>query len=120
MTARARIRSQPSKSMAGRSHLALQLTLLASAAAAIVIMADLFSDTVRVACLAVVVAGTLLTADERHRRGGGWWMLLAAGAVLSVAGLALSVPADTAGGIVAIAGAALVVIGATIGFPLAD
>ena len=98
----------------------LQLTLLLVAAAAIVIMGDLFATGVRLGCLAVVVAGTLLTADQRRRRGGGWWVLLAAGAGLSVAGLLLSLPAETAGGIVAIVGAALVVIAATIGFPLAD
>jgi uncharacterized membrane protein HdeD (DUF308 family) len=83
-------------------------------------MFDLFATGVRFGCLAIVVAGTALTAEERRRRGGGWWMLLAAGAALSLAGLVLSIPADTAGGIVAIVGAALVVIGATIGFPLAD
>jgi hypothetical protein len=99
---------------------ALQLTLLAVAAAAIVIMAGLFATGIRFGCLAVVVGGTWLTAGERRGRGGGWWILLVAGAVLSVAGLALSIPADTAGGIVAIAGAALVVIAAAIGFPLAD
>jgi hypothetical protein len=103
----------------GGSLRALQLTLLAVAAAAIVIMGDLFATGVRLGCLAVVAAGTLLTAPERRRRGGGWWVLLAAGAGLSVAGLALSVPAETAGGIVAIVGAALVLIGVTIGFPLA-
>jgi hypothetical protein len=47
-------------------------------------------------------------------------MLLAAGAALSVAGLVLSWPADTAGGVVAIVGSAVVVIATTIGFPLAD
>ena len=106
--------------MAGRSIRALQLTLLAVAAAAIVIMVDLFATGVRLGCLALVVAGTWFTAGERQRPGGGWWTLLAAGAALSVAGLALSLVAETAGGVVAIVGAALVAIGVTIGFPLAD
>ncbi|MFL5871085.1 MAG: hypothetical protein ACJ75R_08380 [Solirubrobacterales bacterium] len=99
---------------------ALQLTLLVVAAAAIVVMADLFATGVRLGCLALVVAGTWLTADQRHGRGGGWWILLAIGAALSVLGLAISWPADTAGGIVAVVGAALVLIAATIGFPIAD
>jgi hypothetical protein len=98
----------------------LQLVLLAVAAATVVIMVDLFSTAVRLACLAVVLAGTAVTADERLQRGGGWWILLAAGAVLSAAGWALSPVAETAGGIVAIVGAALVLIAATIGFPVAD
>jgi hypothetical protein len=98
----------------------LQLTLLVVAAAAIVVMADLFSTVVRIGCLALVLAGSWLTADQRRVRGGGWWLLLTVGAGLSVLGLAISWPADTAGGIVAIVGAALVLIAATIGFPLAD
>ena len=98
----------------------LQLALLVVAAAAIAIMIGVLPVEVELACLAAVLAGTALTADERHRRGGGWWMLLAAGAAISVIGLLLSWPADTAGGVVAIAGSALVVIAATIGFPLAD
>jgi hypothetical protein len=98
----------------------LQLTLLVVAAAALAVMIGVLPVEAELACLAVVLAGTWLTAGERLRRGGGWWMLLAAGAALSVAGLVLSWPADTAGGVVAIAGSALVVIAATIGFPLAD
>jgi hypothetical protein len=99
---------------------ALQLTLLIVAAAAVVVMTDLFATGVRIGCLALVVAGAWLTADQRRVRGGGWWVLLATGAALSVLGLVISWPADTAGGIVGIVGAALVLIGATIGFPLAD
>jgi hypothetical protein len=101
----------------------LQLMLIVVAAAALVVMAGLFSTEVRLACLGVVVAGAWATEPERRRAGGGWWMLIAAGAVLSVAGLVveeLSEPAETEAGIVAIAGAALVVIGATVGLPLAD
>jgi hypothetical protein len=98
----------------------LQLALLVVAAAAIAIMIGVLPLAVELACLALVLAGTWLTAAERRRRGGGWWVLLAAGAALSLVGLVLSWPADTAGGVVAIAGSALVVIAATIGFPLAD
>jgi hypothetical protein len=92
-----------------------------TAAAAVVVMAGLFSAGVRIACLAVVVAGAYLTEPERSRRGGGWWLLVGAGATLAVAGFAiaeLSEPAETEAGIVAIAGSALVIIGATVGFPV--
>ena len=91
-----------------------------TAAAALVVMLGLFPAEVRIACLAAVVAGTALTAGERLEPGGGWWSLLAAGAVLSVAGLALSAAAETAGGIVALVGSAAVIAGAAVGFPLAD
>ena len=98
----------------------LQAELLVTAAAALVVMIGVFSTAVRLGCLGFVLAGVALTAGERLRRGGGWWTLLAAGAALSVAGLLVSLAADTAGGVIAIAGAALVVIAATIGFPVSD
>jgi hypothetical protein len=98
----------------------LQLTLLVVAAAALVIMFGVLPLAVRLVGLGVVLVGTASTAAERHARGGGWWVLLAGGALLSLVGLLLSLPAETAGGIVAIVGAALVVIAATVGFPLAD
>jgi uncharacterized membrane protein HdeD (DUF308 family) len=100
----------------------LQLALIAGVGAAIVVMAGLFSTELRLACLGLIVIVAWATAPERQRPGGGWWILIAAGALLSLAGLAveeLSEPAETAAGIVAIAGAALVIVGATIGFPLA-
>jgi hypothetical protein len=101
----------------------LQLALIAAVAAAVVVMAGLFSTEVRLACLGVVVAAAWATEPERHRPGGGWWMLIVAGTALSLAGFVveeLSEPAETAAGIVAIAGAALVIVGATVGFPLGD
>ena len=83
-------------------------------------MLGLLSTGARIACLGVVVAGTLYAEPERSRRGGGWWLLVAAGAILAVAGFAiaeLSEAAETAAGIAAIAGSALVIIGATVGYP---
>jgi hypothetical protein len=99
----------------------LQLTLLVTAIAAVIVMAGLLSTAARIACLAVIVAGAWLTASERTRRGGGWWWLLAGGAALAVAGFALaelSEPAETEAGVAAIAGSALAIIGATMGFPV--
>ena len=100
----------------------LQLALLAVGLAALVVMSGLFSTTVRIACLALIVAGAWWTEPERNRRGGGWWLLIGIGSVLSVVGFALaelSESAETGAGIVSIVGAATVAIGATIGFPLA-
>src|SRR3954462_3796947 len=99
----------------------LQLTLILTAVAAVVVMGGLLSTGARVICLAVIGVGAWLTEPERSRRGGGWWLLVGAGALLAVAGFAVaevSEPAETAAGVVAIAGSALVIIGATIGFPL--
>ena len=104
----------------GLSPNALRTALAIAALAALVVLAGLFDDAVRYACLGVVVLATLFCAPERRRPGGGWWLLLGAGAALSVVGAALAELSETAGGLVAVVGGALVVIGATVGFPVAD
>ena len=98
----------------------LQIALVATGLAALVVMAGLLSTGARIACLAVVVACALYTEPERTRRGGGWWLLVGAGAALAVAGFAaaeLFDAAETEAGIATIAGSALVIVGATAGFP---
>jgi hypothetical protein len=98
----------------------LQLTLILTAAAAVVVMGGLLSTGARIACLGMLVAGTWVTEPERSRAGGGWWWFLALGTVLAVAGFAvaeLHEPAETEAGIGAIAGSALAIVGITIGFP---
>jgi hypothetical protein len=99
---------------------ALQLTLILTAAAAVIVMGGLLSTGARIACLGVMVVGTWLAEPERSRRGGGWWWFVALGTVLSVAGFAvaeLRETAETEGGIATIAGSALAIIGIAIGFP---
>jgi len=100
----------------------LQVTLIVVGLAALVVMAGLFSTAVRVACLVVVIVGAWWTEPERSRRGGGWWLLVGVGAALAAVGFVvaeLSERSVTPAGIAAIIGCALVVIGATIGFPVA-
>ena len=101
----------------GLPQSALRTALVLSALAAVVILAGLFSDAVRYACLGVIVLATLVTAGERSRRGGGWWAVLAAGAVLSAAGAGVAELSETAGGLLAVAGGVLVVVSSVIGFP---
>ena len=101
----------------GLSQSALRTALVLASVAAVVVLADLFSDAVRYGCLGVIVLATLFTAGERGRRGGGWWTILGIGAALSVIGAGLAELSETAGGLVAVAGGALVVIGSVIGFP---
>lgn len=99
---------------------ALQLTLILTAAAAVIVMGGLLSTGARIGCLGVLVVGTWLTEPERSRSGGGWWWLVALGTFLAVGGFvaeAVSEPAETEAGIAAIAGSALVIVGITIGFP---
>lgn len=104
----------------GLSQAGLRGALLTATLAALVVLAGLFSETVRYVCLGLIVAAALLCAGERRRPGGGWWLILGVGTGLSVAGAALAEASETAGGLVAVIGGALVVIGATVGFPAGD
>lgn len=107
--------------MEGRlSQFSLRLTLIVAALAAVIVLAGLFSDAVRYACLGVVALAALLAASERHQPGGGWWVILGAGAGLSLVGAGIAELSDTVGGLIAVVGGALVVIGATVGFPVDD
>jgi hypothetical protein len=99
---------------------ALQVALLAAAAAALAILVSLFGDPVRIGCLTVIVLAAIVTAPRRHVRGGGWWSLLAAGALASVVGFGLAELTETVGGLVAVVGGVLVVVAAAIGFPLGE
>jgi hypothetical protein len=98
----------------------LRAVLALAAAAALVVVLGLFSTGVRVACLAVIVAATLVAAPSRHDAGGGWWWLLAAGACGSIAGALLAQVADTPGGWVALLSGLDVMIAAAVGFPLEE
>ena len=95
-----------------------QVALLLAAAAAILIMVDVLGTVGAIAALGVIVLGTLLAAPAGRGQGGGWWTLLAIGAVLSVAGAALTLLSETLGGLVALLGGVAVVSGAAMGFPL--
>lgn len=101
----------------GLSQSALRTVLVVASLAAVLILADLFSDVVRYAALGLIVAATLVTAGERSRKGGGWWTLMGLGAALSVIGAGLSELTETIGGLTAVIGGVLVVIGSVIGFP---
>jgi hypothetical protein len=101
----------------GLSQSALRTALVLASAAAVVILAGVFSDAVRYACLGVIVLATLVTAGERRRQGGGWWNILGIGAALSAIGAAVAEVSDSVGGLLAVAGGVLVVVGSVIGFP---
>lgn len=101
----------------GLSQSALRTALVLASAAAVVILAGLFSDAVRYGCLGVIILATIVTAGERSRPGGGWWTVLGAGAAVSALGAGISELSETVGGLIAVAGGVLVVVGAVIGFP---
>ncbi len=101
----------------GLSQSVLRTALVLASLAALVILAGLFSEALRYACLGVIVLAALVTVSERSRKGGGWWILLGAGAALSAIGAGLAEVSEAAGGLVAVIGGVLVVVGSVIGFP---
>jgi hypothetical protein len=101
----------------GLSQSALRTALVLASLAAVVILAGLFTDAVRYACLGVIVLATLITAGERKRHGGGWWTILGIGTALSAIGAGVSELSETVGGLLAVAGGVLVVVGSVTGFP---
>ncbi len=97
-----------------------QAVLIAAAAAAVLILVNLFGDPVKIGCLVVIALVAVITAPVRRMEGGGWWSLLAIGAVASILGAGVAELSETVGGLIAVVGGVLVVVGATIGFPLRE
>ena len=107
-------------SAAGTDERVLRVALLVAAIASLVVLVGLFSDVVRIACLALTALVTIVAAPARRMEGGGWWTVLAVGALASIAGAIVAQPAATLGGLIAVIGGVLVVVAATIGFPVAE
>jgi hypothetical protein len=97
------------------SKIALQVTLVAAAIAAIFVLLNLLSTGFRIFCLIVIVAAAVVSS--RRGRGQTWWWILVGGAAASVLGAIVSQPSTTLGGWLALLGGLAVVIGAIIGFP---
>ena len=102
----------------GRLNLRItQLALLIAAAGAVAIMLGLLGTAADLVGLAAVVLGTVLAAPAGRGPRGGWWTLLALGAVLTLAGAALTLGSEAAGGLLSLIGGIAVVTGAAMGFP---
>ncbi len=80
------------------------------------VLVNLFGLPGRLAGLGAMVAGVVLSAPgaEGSRR---WWEVLAAGALLTLAGIAASFAVASLGGLLAVAGGVLVAIAVALGFP---
>jgi hypothetical protein len=87
---------------------------------AALILVDLLGIGGSIAGLALMLLATALTASSAPQSGAdgvNWWRLLAAGTILALVGIPLSLGLDTIGGLVAAAGAAIFVVGSALGFP---
>ena len=90
-----------------------------AAAGAVAILLAFLPDAVEVGGAAAILVAALITAGERGGKPGAvldWWNLLAAGALLAVVGVPLSLLLETIGGLIAGVGAALALIAAAFGW----
>jgi hypothetical protein len=101
----------------------LNVPLALAAAGAIVVLLPFLGDIPQLVGVIAIVIGAVLTAPppSQHRgpevAGVPWWRMLAAGAVISVIALPLSLLLGTIGGLLAGLGGALVLIGVVFGYP---
>ena len=63
-----------------------------AAVGSLIVVLGLLPAPVRVVCLILIAAGTMVAAPWRSTRGGGWWWILAAGAVASIVGAIVAQP----------------------------
>ncbi len=100
------------------SERALRFGLALAGLGAVLVLVNLFGLAGRLAGFAAIVAGAVLSAPGADRRGGGrWWDVLAAGALLTLAGIAVSFAVGSLGGLLAVAGGILVAVAVALGFP---
>ena len=97
----------------------LRAALVAAAVCAFVVLLNLFSEAIRVVCLAVIAAATVLTAPARNLGDTPWWWLLVGGAAASILGAIVAQSSSSLGGWLALVGGLVVMVAATIGFPAA-
>jgi hypothetical protein len=101
------------------------MPLALAGAGAVVVLLPFLGDIVQLIGIIAIVIGAVLTAPPPSDRRGPevagvpWWQLLAAGAVISVIALPLSLLLSTIGGLLAGVGGALVLIGVVFGYPAA-
>jgi hypothetical protein len=99
----------------------LRFSLLLAAVGALVILLRLFGDVASFAGVVAILAGVVLSAPYApppEAPGRGWWTMLATGAGITTAAAALTVVAETVGGLLAVLGCVLVVIAVALGFPM--
>jgi hypothetical protein len=101
------------------SERTLRLGLGLAGLGAVLVLVNLFGLPGRLAGLGAIVAGAVISAP--HAGSGGpiarWWDLLAAGAFITMAGIALAFAVDSLGGLLSACGGILVAIAVALGFP---
>jgi hypothetical protein len=100
------------------SERALRFGLALAGLGAVLVLVNLFGLPGRLAGLGAMVAGAVLAAPGAEGGPmGRWWEALAAGALLTLAGIAVSFAVDSLGGLITVAGGILVAIAVALSFP---
>jgi hypothetical protein len=98
----------------------LRVALLVAAAGSVVILLGFIGTGVEAVGAAAILLAALLTAGSHSQGAPGavvnWWRLLAAGAILALAGVPLSLALETIGGLIAGAGAAVALVSVAFGW----
>ena len=86
---------------------------------AVLVLVNLLGLPGRLAGLGAMVAGVVVSAPYASAggRAGRWWEVLAAGALLTLAGIAVSFAVESLGGLLAVCGGILVAIAVALSFP---
>jgi hypothetical protein len=101
------------------SERTLRLGLGLAGLGAVLVLVNLLGLPGRLVGLGAMVAGVVISAPHAGSGGpiGRWWNLLAAGAFITLAGIALSLAVDSLGGLLSACGGILVAIAVALGFP---
>ncbi len=97
----------------------LRLGLALAGLGAMLVLVNLFGLPGRLAGLAAMIAGAVLSAPRASEGGAAarWWEAMAVGALLTLAGVGVSFAVGSLGGLLAVAGGILVAIAVALGFP---
>ena len=100
----------------------LNVPLALAGAGAVLVLLPFLGNLLQLIGVVAIVIGAVFTAPPSNQPGPEvagvpWWRLLAAGALISVVALPLSLVLGTIGGLLAGVGGALVLIGVVFGYP---
>lgn len=112
--------ARPRSSSTSELPLVLKVALALGGAGAVVILLPLLGDGAAVGGLVAMVVATVLAAPYAEKADAplaNWWTLMAAGAVLALIGLPLSLAVETLGGLFTAFGGILVAVAVAFALP---
>jgi hypothetical protein len=112
--------ARPRSSSTSDSPVVLKVALALGGAGAVVVLLPLLGDGAAIGGLVAVIAGTVLAAPYAERRGvliGSWWTLMAAGALLVLVGVPLSLALESLGGLLTAVGGVFVAVAVAFALP---